>query len=164
MNITTSYYKCPIGKVEIKALEDVIISISIIDDVNVDGILIGSDSFIIKQAVAQLDEYFIGKRKAFDLPLDMTIGTDFQRLVWNEVNQIPFGQTRSYMDIAKKLGSEKKTRAVGLANGQNPWWIVIPCHRVVGADGNLTGYAGGMWRKKWLLDFESKNKQLSISF
>lgn len=107
----------------------------------------------------QLDEYFDRKRTVFDLPLDLQ-GTEFQLRVWNELLKIPFGRTITYKELAIKLGNLKAIRAVGTANGANPVSIIVPCHRVIGSDGSLTGYAGGLWRKKWLLDFESQDFSL----
>ncbi len=103
----------------------------------------------------QLREYFDGKRRDFDIPLDVE-GTEFQMKVWDALCKIPFGRTASYADIARKIGNPKAMRAVGLANGRNPVSIVVPCHRVIGADGSLTGYGGGLDRKKVLLDLESR--------
>lgn len=111
------------------------------------------DHGVLSQAVAQLDEYFEGTRTEFDLPLDPT-GTDFQRDAWHELEQIPFGETITYGEQAVRLGDKNKTRAVGAANGKNPIPIVVPCHRVVGANGHLTGFAGGLDTKAWLLDHE----------
>lgn len=102
----------------------------------------------------QLDEFFAGDRMAFDLPFRM-VGTDFQRSVWNELLRIPYGETATYAEIAASIGKPTAVRAVGAANGRNPLSIVVPCHRVVGSDGSLTGYAGGIERKQWLLDLES---------
>ncbi len=116
---------------------------------------------IIKPTFLQLDEYFAGDRKEFNINLDLN-GTDFQKQVWKILLEIPFGQTISYMDIAKKLGDPNTIRAVGNANGKNPVSIIVPCHRVIGSDGSLTGYAGGLWRKEWLLNNEKKHKQLSL--
>ena len=107
-----------------------------------------------KLTINQLTEYFEGKRKDFDLPFDLE-GTDFQKRVWAELLKIPFGKTRSYMDQARALGDVKAIRAVASANGQNKIAIIIPCHRVIGSDGSLTGFAGGLHRKKWLLHFET---------
>ena len=101
----------------------------------------------------QLQEYFESKRKSFDLPLDLR-GTTFQRLVWARLSSIPFGQAVSYRDIANLLSKPKAVRAVGAANGKNPVAIIVPCHRVIGADRTLTGYAGGLHRKAWLLEHE----------
>ena len=105
------------------------------------------------EARRQLEEYFAGKRKQFDLDLDF-VGTDFQKSVWNALANIPFGESRSYREIARELGNASATRAVGAANGRNPISIVAPCHRVIGASGELTGFAGGIERKAHLLDLE----------
>ena len=108
---------------------------------------------VLDAAVAQLQEYFDGARTEFDLPLDPD-GTDFQRQAWHELRRIPFGETITYGEQAIRLGDRNKMRAVGSANGKNPIPIVVPCHRVVGADGKLTGFAGGLDTKAWLLDHE----------
>jgi methylated-DNA-[protein]-cysteine S-methyltransferase len=105
------------------------------------------------RAEKQLKEYFDKKRIQFDLPLEIT-GTGFQKKVWLELLHIPFGKTVSYLELSKRIGNVKAIRAVGHANGQNPLPIVIPCHRVIGSDGSLTGYGGGLWRKQWLLEHE----------
>ena len=115
----------------------------------------------LKKCVQQLDEYFNGNRTVFDLKLNPQ-GTDFQKKVWNELLNIPFGKTRTYLEQTKKIGDIKAIRAVANANGKNPIWIIIPCHRVIGSDGSLTGYAGGIWRKKWLLTHENPVKQQSL--
>ena len=115
----------------------------------------------LKDAVTQLNEYFEGKRQNFDFKINPK-GTDFQQKVWQELLNIPFGKTMSYLDLSKKLGDVKAIRAVASANGKNPLWIVVPCHRVIGTDGSLTGYAGGLWRKKWLLEHESPSLQQSL--
>jgi methylated-DNA-[protein]-cysteine S-methyltransferase len=104
-------------------------------------------------AARQLDEYFAGKRRDFDLPLHLQ-GTAFQRRVWQALTEIPYGATWSYGQQAKRIGNANASRAVGLANGRNPISIVVPCHRVIGADGSLTGYGGGVERKRWLLAHE----------
>lgn len=103
----------------------------------------------------QLAEYFSGQRKNFELPLDPYKGTEFQKAVWGCLNNIPFGQTRSYLEIAKMMDNVKAVRAVGGANGRNPISIIVPCHRVIGSNGSLTGYAGGIERKLWLLKHEN---------
>ncbi|WP_455292811.1 methylated-DNA--[protein]-cysteine S-methyltransferase [Vibrio parahaemolyticus] len=108
---------------------------------------------ILRQAVTQLDEYFSGLRNEFDLPLAAT-GTDFQNQVWHALTTIPYGETWSYQDLANAIGNPKAVRAVGLANGKNPISIVVPCHRVIGKSGKLTGYAGGVERKQRLLVLE----------
>lgn len=112
---------------------------------------------LLVQAAGQLDEYFTGKRKEFDLPLAAE-GTLFQKKVWNALCTIPYGETRSYKDIAIQIGNAKACRAVGMANHNNPIGIIVPCHRVVGADGKLVGYAGGLDRKQFLLELERKYK------
>jgi len=103
----------------------------------------------------QLSEYFTGKRKNFDVPLNPQ-GTEFQRAVWEALQKIPYGKTRSYKQIAQAVGNPKASRAVGMANNKNPIWILIPCHRVIGADGSLTGYGGGLEMKKRLLSIEKR--------
>jgi methylated-DNA-[protein]-cysteine S-methyltransferase len=113
------------------------------------------------EAVEQLQDYFSGKIKKFKLKINPS-GTDFQKEVWNALNKIPYGETRSYLQLSKELGNVKAIRAVAAANGKNPLWIITPCHRVIGSDGSLTGYAGGLWRKKWLLDFENPPLQQEL--
>lgn len=115
----------------------------------------------LKAAVEQLTAYFSGELTSFNLDLD-PIGTDFQKEVWSVLQEIPYGKTWSYFELAKHIGDTKAVRAVASANGKNPLWIIIPCHRVIGSDGSLTGYAGGLWRKRWLLDHENPNKQQSL--
>lgn len=116
---------------------------------------------VLEESVYQLKEYFEGERKDFTLELNPQ-GTDFQKRVWKALLEIPFGKTTSYLALSKTLGDVKAIRAVAGANGKNPLWIVIPCHRVIGSDGSLTGYAGGLYRKKWLLEHESPVKQQSL--
>ncbi len=158
MESKTTYYKTPIGTAEIVGNEDGIQSISVLDEEKE-----SSDNIpeCLKNCVIQLDEYFSGERKDFDLKLNPK-GTNFQQSVWKELNNIPYGKTRTYMEQTKQIGDPKAIRAVASANGKNPIWIVIPCHRVIGSDGSLTGYAGGIWRKKWLLEHESPVKQQSL--
>tara|TARA_R110002049_G_scaffold307520_1_gene508206 strand:+ start:17025 stop:17498 length:474 start_codon:yes stop_codon:yes gene_type:complete len=115
----------------------------------------------LEDCVMQLNEYFEGSRKNFNLKLNPE-GTDFQKKVWKQLEQIPFGKTLSYLELSKQLGDVKAIRAVANANGKNPIWIVVPCHRVIGSNGSLTGYAGGLHRKKWLLEHESPYKQQSL--
>ena len=115
----------------------------------------------LEDCVIQLREYFEGLRTQFDLNLNPE-GTDFQKQVWKLLEQIPYGKTISYLDLSKQLGDVKAIRAVANANGKNPLWIIIPCHRVIGSDGSLTGYAGGLHRKQWLLEHESPYKQQSL--
>ena len=108
----------------------------------------------LPEAAAQISEYFAGKRNVFDLPLSL-LGTEFQQRVWKALRDIPYGETRSYQEVAAAIGNPKATRAVGMANNRNPVIIVIPCHRVVGKDGKLVGYAGGIERKQYLLEMEA---------
>ncbi len=118
------------------------------------AIYVEEDSDILKLTREQFDEYFQGKRKIFDVPLLM-VGTDFQKSVWNALIQIPYGTTASYLELAKNIGNEKAVRAVASANGANAISIMIPCHRIIGSNGDLVGYAGGLPTKKRLLELES---------
>ena len=113
----------------------------------------------LKNLKTQLNEYFSGKRTKFELPLNMP-GTKFQLSVWKQLQKLPYGKTSSYEDIAKQIKNKNAVRAVATANGDNRLAILIPCHRVIGKDGKLRGYGGGLWRKKWLLDFEQKSQIL----
>lgn len=115
----------------------------------------------LQDCVYQLQDYFEGKRKQFSLKLNPQ-GTEFQQRVWDALLTIPYGKTTSYLKLSKQLGDVKAIRAVANANGKNPLWIVVPCHRVIGNDGSLTGYAGGLHRKKWLIEHESPYKQQSL--
>ncbi|MCU1394125.1 MAG: ogt [Ilumatobacteraceae bacterium] len=110
---------------------------------------------VLAAAVAQLEEYFAGTRTEFDLPLD-AVGSGFQQSAWDALRTIPFGETVSYGEQARRMGDARKARAVGAANGRNPISIIVPCHRVVGANGSLTGFAGGIENKAWLLDHERR--------
>lgn len=116
---------------------------------------------MVKEVKHQLDEYLSGKRKVFDLPLDLK-GTDFQKSVWQAVNEIPFGQTTTYMKLSQKLGNPAAIRAVGAAIGANPILVIVPCHRIIGTNGQLTGYAGGLERKQALLELEGFPIQQSL--
>ncbi len=115
----------------------------------------------LQDCVTQLEAYFNGERKVFQLKLNPK-GTVFQKKVWALLQNIPAGKTLSYLELSKQLGDPKAIRAVANANGKNPLWIIIPCHRVIGSDGSLTGYAGGLYRKQWLLNHENPNKQQSL--
>ena len=157
-NLKTTYYKTPIGTAEIVGDKDGIQSISVLDD------SIESSKEIpvfLQDCVTQLEEYFAGNRKEFDLKLNPQ-GTVFQQSVWKELLNISFGKSRTYLQQTKQIGDPKAIRAVASANGKNPIWIIVPCHRVIGSDGSLTGYASGIWRKKWLLEHESGYKQQSL--
>jgi methylated-DNA-[protein]-cysteine S-methyltransferase len=115
---------------------------------------------VLEQAIAELEEYFAGKRRKFDVPLKPK-GTEFQQRVWTQLQGIPYGQTISYRELATRVGDPKAVRAVGMANGRNPIGLIIPCHRVIGADGSLVGYSGGLDRKKALLALEQGSGSLS---
>jgi methylated-DNA-[protein]-cysteine S-methyltransferase len=117
------------------------------------------DDRAVADVAAQLQQYFRGERRAFDLPLAPR-GTEFQQLVWSALQRIPYGETRSYSDIAREIGRPAAVRAVGAANGANPIPIVIPCHRVVGSNGSLTGFGGGIETKRWLLALESPQRAI----
>lgn len=121
------------------------------------GDIFSDESPVLALVVTQLQEYFSGARTRFDVPVEPQ-GTEFQKAVWTELQKIPFGQTISYIELARRMGDEKKTRAVGLANGKNPISIIIPCHRVIGANGHLVGYGGGIENKRWLIDFEATDR------
>lgn len=116
---------------------------------------------LLADAATQLEEYFEGDRKSFQLKLNPG-GTAFQKKVWKALMDIPHGKTLTYLQLSKVLGDPLAIRAVAAANARNPIWIIIPCHRVIGSDGSLTGYAGGLHRKKWLLNHEAVNKQISL--
>jgi len=146
--IASAFIETPLGIASITGDENGITKISITERTEENRTIIIPD--ILQQPVLQLQEYFEGKRNEFQVKLNPS-GTDFQKKVWQELTKIPFGKTVSYLDIAKRLGDPKCIRAAASANGKNPLWVVIPCHRVIGSDGSLTGYAGGIWRKKWLL-------------
>lgn len=115
----------------------------------------------LEDCVIQLNEYFAGTRKEFNLKLNPE-GTEFQKIIWQLLEMIPFGKTTTYLELSKQYGDVKAIRAVANANGKNPLWILVPCHRVIGSDGSLTGYAGGLHRKQWLLEHESPYKQQSL--
>lgn len=150
-----THYPSPLGTLEITGDETGISKVIFSNDETSTH----SSSPILDKCVKQLDEYFKNERTEFDLPLN-PVGTDFQKTVWKELQHISFGKTISYMDLAKRLGDPKVIRAAGTANGKNPIAIIIPCHRVIGSDGSLTGYAGGLKRKQWLLEHESDQKSL----
>ena len=159
MKLQSTYYKSPIGIAKITGTENGIESISVLDD----DAIPTSDKIpkCLQNCVTKLDEYFRGERIGFDLLVNPQ-GTHFQKKVWKSLTKVPFGKTKSYLAQAKTLGDVKAIRAIASANGKNPIWIVIPCHRIIGSDGSLTGYAGGIWRKKWLLDHENPVKQQSL--
>lgn len=145
------YYDSPVGILELRSTDKGLSGLYFVEEKKDTEKL----NTILENTIQQLDEYFNEGRTAFDLPIDVE-GTDFQQRVWAELLKIPFGITKTYLDIAKSLGDRNTLRAVGLANGKNKISIIIPCHRVIGANGELTGFGGGIWRKKRLLDHESK--------
>ena len=153
------YIQSPVGITLIEGDAEGVSKISVLDD---DKLMPSQDiPHELEDAAKQLKEYFEGKRTDFDFKLNPQ-GTDFQKKVWKALLEIPFGKTTSYQDLSIKLGDIKAIRAVASANGKNTLWIVVPCHRVIGSDGSLTGYAGGLWRKKWLLEHENPVKQQSL--
>lgn len=153
----TAYIKTPLGIAKICGDEKGISVISVSDE----GVISLIIPPVLKESISQLNDYFRGKRTTFSFKLNPS-GTEFQQKVWKSLLEIPFGETMSYMELSKKLGDVKAIRAVASANGKNPLWIVVPCHRVIGTDGSLTGYAGGLWRKKWLLEHENPTTQQSL--
>lgn len=150
--ITTLTFDSPLGPVRLDARGDALTAIHLGADPPAPGHA-GGDAPVLAEARAQLEAYFAGTRRAFDLPLAPD-GTPFQRRVWDALVAIPFGETISYGELARRIGKPHASRAVGVANSKNPIAIVVPCHRVIGADGSLTGYAGGLPIKRWLLDHE----------
>lgn len=151
-------FKSPLGYIKIIGDVDGISVITILDsEEKITDIIPPS----LEDGVFQLQEYFQGISNTFDLKLNPK-GTPFQKQVWKLLEQIPFGKTISYLDLSKQIGDVKAIRAVANANAKNPLWIVIPCHRVIGTNGSLTGYAGGLHRKEWLLNHEKPHKQQSL--
>ncbi len=155
-----SIFNSPIGKIALKIENELLTELFFIkDDENevISKNIQEKETDIIIKCKNELTEYFIGERKKFDIPLNIH-GTEFRKKVWYALTEIPYGETASYKDIATKVGNPKAVRAVGGANHNNLISIIIPCHRVIGADGNLTGYGGELWRKEWLLNMEKSNK------
>jgi methylated-DNA-[protein]-cysteine S-methyltransferase len=157
--VFTHYQESPLGWLRLSGSGQGIKEIAFIEEVPTE--ISDEVPVFLSECSRQLKEYFQGERKTFELQLD-PYGTGFQQKVWNHLSQVPFGQTRSYLDISLQLGAATYTRAVGSANGRNPIAIVVPCHRVIGSNGTLTGYAGGLWRKKWLLQFEGNGGQAEL--
>ncbi|PHQ30816.1 methylated-DNA--[protein]-cysteine S-methyltransferase [Leeuwenhoekiella nanhaiensis] len=156
MNV--AYLTSPLGSIQIEGDEEGLQRVAFLDEK-----LPQSENIpeALTNTVLQLEEYFAGTRTAFNLKLNPQ-GTDFQKRVWQQLAEIPFGKTTSYLQMAKDLGDPKVIRAAASANGKNPIAIIIPCHRVIGSDQSMTGYAGGIWRKKWLLEHESPVTQQSL--
>lgn len=154
MSVITTYYHSPVGILKISGADQYISEVSFHDtSQKAEG---GKNiSPMLINCIEQLIQYFNGERRHFELPLNQP-GTPFQQEVWNHLLTIPFAKTISYLDLAKMTGDTKATRAVANANGKNNIAIIVPCHRVIGSNRELTGYAGGLWRKKWLLEHEMK--------
>lgn len=143
------YYNSPVGILEICTTENELISVLYVEEAKESS----ERPEILQEVIKQLDEYFNGDRKNFDIKFKLQ-GTEFQQKVWTALTDIPYGETVSYKNIATKIGNEKAVRAVGSANGKNIINIIVPCHRVIGANKSLTGYGGGLHRKSWLLKHE----------
>lgn len=154
----TCIIKSPLGFTKIVGDIDGITSVTILNSEEKITDIIPVE---LEDCVMQLNEYFKGSRKQFNLKLNPQ-GTNFQQKIWKLLEDIPYNKTLSYLELSKKLGDVKAIRAVANANGKNPIWIIIPCHRVIGSNGSLTGYAGGLHRKKWLLEHENPYKQQSL--
>ncbi|GAB3643243.1 methylated-DNA--[protein]-cysteine S-methyltransferase [Spirosoma arcticum] len=168
--MTTTFFDSPLGIVRITGDESGVSVISCTDvppcESSLSTRLDNKPAEPVRQAVEQLTDYFAGTRQTFDFPLS-PVGTAFQQTVWRALLTVPFGTTLSYLTLSRQLGDEKAIRAVAAANGRNPLWIVVPCHRIIGTNGSLTGYAGGLWRKQWLLEHEgalpgAKTGQMSL--
>lgn len=149
-NTYTKFINTPIGWLQLTSTKEALLALTFVEE---EGEWSKTQVGVLTDASNQLQEYFAGNSKTFDIKLSPE-GTDFQQKVWLLVKEVEFGETASYLDIAKQSGSKKNTRAVGLANGKNPIPIIIPCHRIVGSNGKLTGYAGGLEKKRWLLHHE----------
>lgn len=160
MPLQHSFFQSPIGILQIKATDEHINAVLFTNTLksavrNTLPEIKESGHPLIKECEKQLMEYFDGQRVRFDLPLEQH-GSIFQQKVWAALTTIPFGRTISYLELSKRIGNVKAIRAVGTANGGNSISIIVPCHRVIGSNGDLTGYSGDLWRKKWLLDHEGK--------
>lgn len=148
----------PLGYTKIEGDTKGISAIKVLNSQDTESLIIPE---VLQEGVRQLNAYFEGKQQHFNLKLNLQ-GTEFQKTVWKALLKIPYGKTITYLELSRKLGNEKAIRAVAHANSKNPIWIVVPCHRVIGSDGSLTGYAGGLQRKQWLLEHESPYKQESL--
>ncbi|MES2432051.1 MAG: methylated-DNA--[protein]-cysteine S-methyltransferase [Bacteroidota bacterium] len=159
--MSTAYYRSPIGIIELRSNGTSITAALFINSQKGTQVYESTIVFdneihpLIKKCIEELDDYFSGKRKIFTLPLSQN-GTDFQQTVWTALTNIPYGRTISYLELSKRIGNHKAIRAVGTTNGKNALCILVPCHRVIGSNGDLVGYGGDLWRKKWLLEHESK--------
>ncbi|MGI4727616.1 MAG: methylated-DNA--[protein]-cysteine S-methyltransferase [Janthinobacterium lividum] len=146
-----AHYRSPIGIIKIEETGNQINSVIFLEE---EIELVQPETNILKIAANQLHEYFAGKRSIFDFPVHQP-GTPFQQQIWQEINKVDFGKTQSYAKLSVQFGNPLAIRAIASANGKNRLWIVVPCHRIIGTNGELTGYAGGLWRKKWLLQHEA---------
>ena len=161
MNIEIVYYQSPVGVLEIRSTGSAISDVLFVNSWKGAKLTESELSFVkpkspvIKNCIKQLDEYFAGTRKEFTVHT-LQVGTAFQQTVWKELCNIPYGRTISYLELSKRIGNVKAIRAVGTANGNNSISIIVPCHRVIGSNGDLIGYGGDLWRKKWLLEHEGK--------
>jgi methylated-DNA-[protein]-cysteine S-methyltransferase len=161
MSIQTTFFDSPVGTLVIKVSEDYLHAVLFQQSLKhpfKETVEITNESILhplANECKKQLDEYFTGSRIKFDLPIQQE-GTAFQQKVWSALLSIPYGRTVSYLELSKRIGDTKATRAVGTTNGSNKISIVVPCHRVIGSNGSLTGYGGDLWRKKWLLDHENR--------
>lgn len=153
MKIYTSYLPSPLGQLKIQCSDEHVQAVVFMKD---DEVTDNDEHDLLHSCHQQLNEFFSGQRKEFALPLQQN-GTAFQQKVWDLLLKIPFGKTISYNELSKQYGNLKAIRAVASANGKNNLAIIVPCHRVIGSNQSLTGYAGGLWRKKWLLEHEAKH-------
>jgi methylated-DNA-[protein]-cysteine S-methyltransferase len=163
MSLFCKQMDSPVGRLKLVASDAGLVAVLWENDrpgrVVLDAMVEDAGHRVLVETERELEEFFAGKRKKFELPLDMR-GTDFQKKVWEQLLAIPFGETRSYGELATHLGDVKAARAVGAANGRNPISIVVPCHRVLGASGKLTGFAGGLQAKEFLLELEQSSRSL----
>ena len=159
MESSTYWYNSPLGSIQLFSSDDELFGLYFRDGTHESSSV--QKGGLPHLVFSQLHAYFSGDLLNFDIPLNPQ-GTAFQQSVWKMLLSVPFGKTMGYLELAKKMGDAKKIRAVANANAKNPISIIIPCHRIIGSDGSLTGYAGGLHRKKWLLEHEQKTKQLSL--
>jgi methylated-DNA-[protein]-cysteine S-methyltransferase len=150
-------YDSPVGPLLIEAMDDAITALLFKEEKDIRQLTSNAtaNNKLINNCIQQLNEYFDGTRRQFNFPFQQN-GTDFQLKIWSALTQIPYGQTISYIELSKRTGDAKAIRAVGTTNGKNQLSIIVPCHRVIGSNGTLTGYGGGLWRKQWLLEHEAK--------
>jgi methylated-DNA-[protein]-cysteine S-methyltransferase len=147
-----AYYRTPVGTVRITQDDEFISGVSIRDE---EYEITPPETPLLQMAIDQLQEYFDGNRLEFTFPIKQA-GSAFQQQVWDQLLTIPYGTTTSYLQQSQRMNNPLAIRAIAAANGKNNLWVVVPCHRVIGSDGSLTGYAGGIWRKRWLLDHEAR--------